>query len=665
MKRLAVFFSILLSLCLAANVFAAAYTATFVISETASASYTMLPMLKDAPITWLSSNGYITSTGLDTRIETLAGLEKPHVLATDKILTAVAVPADSQTNLNFTTGNSALTSMNIIAGYDGYYTITDAAALELGNNFEIEIDGYVDTSAGATKNLVYKQDSFLLYISAANTITAILTSAATNTTLAPDGAGTVTNVPNLFGAATHWQAVLTNDGDTSYVGDTTNDGNYYQDSYACSDMVFPTTTKVITSVVIHIVGESNGVGNGNGKTVLRTHVVDYLGAEETLANGVYTDYSTTYALNPNTGVAWTDTEINDMEIGVTLKVPLGATEVRCTQVYAVVNYYLTPTVSGAVAAGESVIEVTADGVALKLYDDTVELDSESLNGATTVDNANTWYLGQNDVTPYMSYYKHTVGGVLIAWYQPVTIITNTYVDGTADAGGDANTIIDAVLTQADDYWNFALVTITDTTDNLAPIGETAVVLDFAAGTDEITLATNLTAGVDAGDTYTVEFGTLVDRQGAAQDARITWGVNPTGIAIALGSLTSISQPSTGQTIDSPDIDILPPVSTSDWYEEPDVTGTLLTNPLRPFVTIMSDSTSLTEMQAWRLLALAFVLFFTVVAAVAVRSHLLIAGIVCGSCIGLMVAFTIFPLWSVVFIIGAIAAGVIAERSPSL
>jgi len=135
----------------------------------------------------------------------------------------------------------------------------------------------------------------------------------------------------------------------------------------------------------------------------------------------------------------------------------------------------------------------------------------NLKGDSVPDNANDWILNQNNVMPYMDYYKHTVGEAIQAWYQPNTVVENTSYDGTADAGGDTDTIIDAELTQAEGYWVNALVTITETDDHLAPEGETSICTAFAAATDEITLTPALTAGVDAGDTYTVEFGTLVDR----------------------------------------------------------------------------------------------------------------------------------------------------------
>jgi len=158
--------------------------------------------------------------------------------------------------------------------------------------------------------------------------------------------------------------------------------------------------------------------------------------------------------------------------------------------------------------------------------------------------------------------------------------------------------------------------------------------------------------------------TLPDRQGTAQDGTFSWGSNPTGVTVAIGSMASSGQPAIGADVTEPPQDILHEVEVSDWFTDPNL-ATLATNPLRPFVTIMSDTTTLTELQAWRLLGLAFVLFVAVGTVVTVRRHLLIAGIATSAAILLLVVWTIWPMWTLVFIIGCILAGIIAERSPAV
>ncbi|GAI20721.1 unnamed protein product, partial [marine sediment metagenome] len=147
--------------------------------------------------------------------------------------------------------------------------------------------------------------------------------------------------------------------------------------------------------------------------------------------------------------------------------------------------------------------------------------------------ANSWVLIQSNVAPYLDFYKHTVGGTLIAWYQPNDMISGTTLPdreddaGTADSGSTA-TLIDDALTQADDYWNNVTLEIITTTDDQAPQGESAVVTDFVAAEDKLIFGA-LTAAVDAGDTYELR-----------NDGTFTWGSLPTGITAAVGSLKIVS-----------------------------------------------------------------------------------------------------------------------------
>jgi len=146
---------------------------------------------------------------------------------------------------------------------------------------------------------------------------------------------------------------------------------------------------------------------------------------------------------------------------------------------------------------------------------------------------------------------------------------------------------------------------------------------------------------------------------------IVWGANPAGVDVSIGSMVSSSQPSIGVTGEEPASDILPPVEVSDWYVDPDVGGSLLTNPMRPIVTMLSDNSTMTEIQAWRLLALALILLVAATTARAVGRHQGLTMISVGTAIGAMVAFTIFPLWTLIFAIGMFLGGLVMERSPSL
>jgi len=122
------------------------YYATVQVQETSGNSYSYLPIIAAVDNDHLADNGYISLTGLDTRV--LSGsTELKHMVADDKTLfVAPSVGANSTGNYKYTLGNDLLSSFPIVVGRDGYITISNDADLEPGSNFEIEQKGYVDTS---------------------------------------------------------------------------------------------------------------------------------------------------------------------------------------------------------------------------------------------------------------------------------------------------------------------------------------------------------------------------------------------------------------------------------------------------------------------------------------------------------------------------------------
>lgn len=158
--------------------------------------------------------------------------------------------------------------------------------------------------------------------------------------------------------------------------------------------------------------------------------------------------------------------------------------------------------------------------------------------------------------------------------------------------------------------------------------------------------------------------TLPDRTGNGNDGVITWGTNPSGINIAIGSFTASGTPATGSTDTTTTTDNLPVVG-GDMNTQPDISGALATNPIRPIITAISDNTSLTELQAWRWLGIAFVMFVTGVTAINVRSHQGITGVALGAALALVTAMTIFPAWVYLPAALLVIGGLVSERSPSL
>ena len=234
------------------------------------------------------------------------------------------------------------------------------------------------------------------------------------------------------------------------------------------------------------------------------------------------------------------------------------------------------------------------------------------------------------------------------WYQPNTIVSSTKFAGTVDSG-TTTTLVDAELTQADAYWNLARLIITDTTDDLAPKGEHRVVTSFVASTDTLNFAA-MTAAPGAGDTYTVEFGTLVDRTGY-HDGRITWGVN-TNLGVTIGSTTSYSSTTAAGETGEAGI-ITPAAEPENWY----VTGATMSN--LPFYEQFNDAATATGMTTQTLYLM---MMLGISAAVGLGVLLftgsaLIAAIVTGSVMLVEVGTSVIGMW-MVYIFAILAIGLL-------
>jgi len=260
------------------------------------------------------------------------------------------------------------------------------------------------------------------------------------------------------------------------------------------------------------------------------------------------------------------------------------------------------------------------------------------------------YATEGGLEQYSDFYDSAYaspGLSLELWFQPIIIITNTSYGGTADAGSDDNTIIDAELTQAEGYWINSLVTITGTTDGLAPKGETSICTAFTAATDEVTVTPAFSAVVGTGDTYTIEFGTLVDRTGG-NDGTITWGVLPTGVEIALGGMVSDY---TGTGVDPAGAQDIAPVLTPPPASPADAARliALADNPLTPIFHIFSEATGIYELWFWWVGSIIVGLMLFGLTYKWLRNMILSGSLFC-AVIAFFIALGVYDLWVVMILI---------------
>ncbi len=148
--------------------------------------------------------------------------------------------------------------------------------------------------------------------------------------LRPIGVGASSQLLNE-NCTVNWQCVdeTTSDGNSTYLKGSGN--SYKTDTYDTQN--HSTGSDTIDSVVVYIVCVGS-TGGKKARTVLKTNGTEYLGTIINLAPvSIYTTYHTTYATNPSTSIAWTWSEVDAMEIGVSIR--QGG---RCTQIWAEVFY---------------------------------------------------------------------------------------------------------------------------------------------------------------------------------------------------------------------------------------------------------------------------------------------------------------------------------------
>jgi hypothetical protein len=159
-------------------------------------------------------------------------------------------------------------------------------------------------------------------------------------TLRPNAAGDKTEL-SVNPAVANYLNVdeETPDDDSTYV--------YYSNSTSAHEDLYnvPNHTSesgTINKVRIYIrAATANALYNHYARTHIKTHSVEYTGSDNLLTES-YQNFYTEYTTNPNTSIAWTWTEVDNLQVGVQLQCNTSTSaRTKCTQVYAVVYY--TPT----------------------------------------------------------------------------------------------------------------------------------------------------------------------------------------------------------------------------------------------------------------------------------------------------------------------------------
>jgi len=351
------------------------YYLEFTVSDNSSTDWTALPIVTGISAQNLIDAGYLDSSGNITNMKE-GSYERDYGVATDNITLFIpSLLANQSRTYRFYMNYLPAVAHKIIVGVDGYFTISDNASLELGDNFTIEQKGWIDTNS--TNDIVFKRDAFHIITDSGN-ITAGIISGYTTTIgdiLYPESDNS-TAIPNINPGSpvTHFDKVDDSknspDDDTTYVK---SNGNIttYTDIYNLTDT---TGSGYITSVVVCIRVKEAG---GDGVSAATKIVVDgttYTASKTPTAS--YTTFSESYSTNPKTGEEWTWAELDALKAGVSVTGhDYTPTYVYCTQVFVVVNVvdeytYSADVTATGVSSGEHTVKTEADGTLLGMGVDT-------------------------------------------------------------------------------------------------------------------------------------------------------------------------------------------------------------------------------------------------------------------------------------------------------
>jgi len=401
------------------------------ITEGGSTDYAMLPVSWIVDNQWMADNGFMEADALDTRVQTLGGSNRPHLVASDRTLAATPVGAGTQTNLYFTTGEADLVpaSMPIIAGWDGYVTLTNIP--EPANNFLFEMEAYTDISQATNPALMRRLQSFGIGITQSDTIWSWVWAA---NGIANNGAGA--NNSLVWGNTWLGQTFTTGAkvavtrisitlaaGAGAPVGDftvsvrataagiptgvdlasQTVNANTLGVGANTFDLEYPLAAATMYAIVVrHPTGDA-----GNFWNMVFSNAAPYGGG--------------TYISCPDGDVTWATTPAFDFIF-----------------VVAGTSWFVE---SVAVTANEHIVAVEANPGA-NTFGITIDggVPVTIVLGAATVPNSgNDWILNLNNAVPYINYYEHTVAGALVADYEPVSMIIGTTLPDKH--GGDQNGVI--------------------------------------------------------------------------------------------------------------------------------------------------------------------------------------------------------------------------------
>lgn len=460
--------AVILVLLVALPVAAASYSAPVTVTEGGTASYNMLPVVVSIDNQDLADLNIMSSTGLDTRV--LQGVtELPHMVVNNTVLFVLPITQGAQYPLEYTFGNDPLTSFPVITGDGGNVTISDHADLELGNNFSIGFEGWVDTTlagddiypavvgtATSTEDSqvtshdvslpsnIVSGDLLLMFF-------ACLDPEFSTPTLTWPGGWTELDT-ETSGVRSHGIAYrIANGSEESTVVVTT-----AQTGYSAHQTFRVTDYQGTPSITAKATDNSDNPDSleltpswGSSHTLwfsvfcaadqasgpVNTYPTNYVGGQFVTSSAGYASVGSARreltAASENPGaydldddVVWFAWTIGIQGVGAEILVKNGAFSIYINgegDLSAKISGIASRVVTVSMSLEEYEVDIWADGTDFGIDIDGITEDSTALGGASVPDNSNNWIISM----PYFNCYNHTVGVNHRIRYEPDAMIEGT------------------------------------------------------------------------------------------------------------------------------------------------------------------------------------------------------------------------------------------------
>lgn len=459
----------------------AAYYVDLDVTESNGTDYNMLAINASLNIDYLADHGYINATGLDVRVRTTGGSDLPFMLCSDKVLFAAPITGDLTNTFQLTTGNTPMSSFDIVTGYGGNITIADAAALELGNNFSIELDGWFDTSTAnsdpsapiiaGTNTSTDTVEPFTVDLPSgveAGDLLIILwqsndASATTLdwppsgwTSLASQGAGTTRTFAMAYKIAAGNESSVNVTADNNYITSAhisyriTNYRGVPESAHTAGETSSstPNPPNLSPSWSVAPTLWIAGYGQAADRTI-SVYPTNYTASEHIINSGSYPAALGT-ATRKLAAAAEDPTAFTLSGSGLHRSFTIGVNGIMPEPYFVGKNnsFYIYPksgeisvalvslpaiVVNATVSSGDSTVTASANTTHLAISIDGTPQDTIALGGVSASDNAEDWVIAN---MRYANYYTHTVDGTLLITYQPDEILTGTTLDNESGASYD-------------------------------------------------------------------------------------------------------------------------------------------------------------------------------------------------------------------------------------